>query len=167
MKGNSEFHFTSSKFYGTGSSSTTVSSNQIYLEELIQGQTTFNLTLNPHVLSLYSTISGESNDLYTYGNISQNLITYSDIVLPDIEGAWYKVWNYVEPLIESKENLDFMYTGYRGVFITFYSYPEGDIEDFGEVPTFTEGQQITFKLTMKKPSGEVILDNKQITLNFI
>lgn len=166
LMGNPSFHFTGSRYYGNGQGSTNVTGSTITLDQLISGQTTFTLNLTPHVLSLYVENLGESNYLYANGTFQDGQINLSDVVLPvEVTEARYTslgtIWAMATSLNQPNPKCD----GWSGSIITIYSY-NGEPESFDDIPTFQEGQQITFNLTMKRPNGEVILDNKAITLNF-
>lgn len=166
LMGNPSFHFTGSKFYGDGSSSSTTTSSDITLDQLISGQTTFTLNIIPHVLSLYIQNLGESNYLYAKGSFQEGQINLSNVVLPvEVMEARYTQSGTIFTIATNPNQPNPKCNGWRGSIITIYSY-NGEPESFDDIPTFQEGQQITFNLTMKRPNGEVILDNKAITLNF-
>lgn len=163
---NNRIHFSSTRYFGEGNSYNSSQSNYHTLEEVKSGQSTFSLTNEPHVLSIYLITFRNDNDLVVEGQMPSDLVTVSDVVLPSIEGARYKIQNTIYCYFPGGETQDFNIRGWQGCFATFYSYPEDRSGSWDETPRFTEGQQITFNLTMKNLKGEVILDNKQITLNF-
>lgn len=158
--------FNGTRYFGTGSSYTSSRSNYYTLNEVESGQSTFNMSVEPHSIGMYLITFSNNKDLVTKGQIPSDLVTISEVILPSIEGARYKIQNTISCYLPSGDSEDYSIKGWQGRFISFFSYPEDRSGSWDETPNFTKGQQITFKLTMKKPSGEVILDNKQITLNF-
>ncbi len=161
-------YFPATRNYGTGSSYSNANSNEISLSEL-QGDAigTYNLNLEPHILRLVCICKPTDKDyLFVNGSVPDGLITVSDMVLP--EGARYAVEGTIQGNLVFRESTGSSLEGWRLSLVALFSYPEeySDPEDWDQVPRFTRGQQVRFNLTMKKPNGEVILDNKAITLNF-
>lgn len=158
-------YFSATRYFGTGSSYSNASSNDISFSEL-KGDViaTYSLNLEPHVLSFVFICSPTDKDyLFVNSKVPEGMITVSNMVLP--EGARYVVRDSIQG------NLVFEITGsalvgWRLSVLSLYSYPEEHSEDWDQVQRFTEGQRVRFNLTMKNPNGEVILDNKQITLIF-
>lgn len=158
-------YFSATRYYGTGSYSNT-NSNDISFSEL-KGDAiaTYGLNLEPHVLSFAFICSPTDKDyLFVNSKVPEGMITVSNMVLP--EGARYKISNSIQGELVFRESTGSSLIGWRLFVVTLYSYPEEHSEDWTQVQRFTEGQQVRFNLTMKNLNGEVILDNKQITLNF-
>lgn len=160
-------YFPATRNYGTGSSYANTNSNEISLSKL-QGDAsgTYNLSLEPHILRLICICKPTDKDyLLVRGSVPDGLITVSDMVLP--EGARYAVEGTIQGNLIFREDIGSLLEGWRLSLVALFSYPEGSsTENWDQVPRFTKGQQVRFNLTMKKPNGEVILDNKAITLNF-
>lgn len=159
-------YFPAIRNYGTGSSYSNANSNDISLSEL-QGDATgiYNLDLEPHILRLVCICKPTDKDyLFVRGQVPDGLITVSDMVLP--EGARYAVEGTIQGNLVFSEETGSSLEGWRLNLVALFSYPEEHSENWDQVPRFTQGQQVRFNLTMKKPNGEMILDNKAITLNF-
>ena len=160
---NSELYFVGTRYYGTGGALQSSQTQRLTLTKVQTQTSTWNMNAEPHVFSMFFVTLGDSDDLFVKGKMPEDLVTISQIQLPDIDGARYIIRRTIDGYFPGGSG--FLMTGWQGCFITFFSYPSGT-ENYDQAPRFTEGQQITFNLTMKKPNGEVILDNKAITLNF-
>lgn len=160
-------YFSATRYYGTGSSSSNASSDDISFSEL-KGDViaTYRLNLEPHVLSFVFICNPTDKDyLFVNSKVPEGMITVSNMVLP--EGARYVVRDSIQGNLVFSEITGSALVGWRLSVLSLYSYPEEHSEDWTQVQRFTEGQRVRFNLTMKNLNGEVILDNKQIALIFI
>lgn len=158
--------FSATRYYGTGSSYSSANSDDISFSEL-KGDViaTYRLNLEPHVLSFAFICSPTDKDyLFVNSKVPEGMITVSNMILP--EGARYVVRDSIQGELVFRESTGSTLIGWRLFVVTLYSYPEEHSEDWDQVQRFTEGQRVRFNLTMKNLNGEVILDNKQITLIF-
>ena len=160
-------YFGATRYRGSGLSYTSSTTKNFTIQQILSGDADFNTDIHPHVVSLnFVGISNSHYTLFSKGSVPNGLLFISDVSMPDIEGCRYVQNDLVDPYTPSGES-EMTMIGWRMMIANFYSYPEGDIENYDTVPTFQQGQSISFNLTMKKPNGETVFNNTPITLNFV